>query len=126
MNSFIDSNGLVLSLHYSNDQSQLDNLIKQTQFKVESLIEDTQLLTLINQALSNTDKENSNNNKKKNKKKSNVQNGSTFTSDVKTTQDIEVEMNKLDMMLNVGGKDSQFTKNVVTKVSPYTIDKLNI
>lgn len=126
LNSFIDSNGLILSLHYSNDESQLNQLIQQTQLKVDSLIQDTQLLTLINQCLTNAEangtkkpaKKSSKKNKKKDKKPEMNSNG---------IQDIEVGVTKLDMMLKVGTPDKQSsTKSSKGNLSSYTIDRLII
>ncbi|KAG0675560.1 hypothetical protein C6P40_005368 [Pichia californica] len=118
LNAFIDSNGLVLSLHYTNDDEQLNKLINQTQRKVKTLMDDTLLLTLVNQTLSNVDIEKIINNK--NKKK----NQQLLLSD---NTNIEVETNKMDMMLKVGGKDSQMSKKGArVKVAPYTIDRLTI
>ncbi|CAI8495188.1 unnamed protein product [Pichia kudriavzevii] len=123
LNSFIDSNGLILSLHYSNDDHQLSKLIKQTQLKVDSLIEDTQLLTLVNQCLTNAEaskqgkaSKSSKKYKRKDKKKSEAhENGE---------QSIEVGLSKLDMILKVG-TESQGSKKK-TRSSTYTIDRLVI
>ena len=123
LNSFIDSNGLILSLHYSNDDHQLSKLIEQTQLKVDSLIEDTQLLTLVNQCLTNAEaskqgkaSKSSKKYKRKDKKKSEAhENGE---------QSIEVGLSKLDMILKVG-TESQGSKKK-TRSSTYTIDRLVI
>lgn len=129
LNSFIDSNGLVLSLHYSNDEAQLGKLIKQTQTKVKSMIDDTTLLTLVNQTLMNVDLGKELAKSKKSGKKA-QRNGKTSANSAATVNpigEIKAEMNKLDMMLKIGGKDSQFSKKTTrTRVSPYTIDRLTI
>ena len=133
LNSFIDSNGLILSLHYSKDASQLSTLLTQAQLKVESLIEDTQLLTLIDQSLTNVetnststkDKKSVRKNKKKGKHNG-ADGNSTFGGADTSMQDIEVGMNKLDMMLRVGAPDV-FSGNKPTRTkitSTYTIDRL--
>lgn len=128
LNSFIDSNGLVLSLHYANDDTQLAKLIKQTQTKVKSMIDDTALLTLVNQTLTNAELGREQEKSKKASKKS-LRNSkpSSVSAGASQLGEIEVETNKLDMMLKVGGRDSQFSKKTTrTKVSPYTIDRLTI
>lgn len=124
LNSFIDSNGLVLSLNYSNDDEQLNKLISQTQTKVKSLVDDSLLLTLINQTLSNIDLNKEMEKAKKANKKKSSSSSSTSNSLVGK---IEVECNKFDMMLKIGGKDSQFNKKATrTKIAAYSIDKLTI
>ncbi|GME82480.1 unnamed protein product [Ambrosiozyma monospora] len=67
LNSFIDSNGLVLSLHYSKNETQLSKLYKKTQDKVNCITADTQLLALVTQGLVLADKLKSKNKKHKNK-----------------------------------------------------------
>ncbi|ODV82607.1 hypothetical protein CANARDRAFT_227529 [[Candida] arabinofermentans NRRL YB-2248] len=88
LNSFIDSNGLVLSLRYSKNEKQLLKLISKCQLKVDSLISDTQLLTLVNQTilLSEKEKEINNNNKKRDVEINN--------------ENIKIEINKLDSILD--------------------------
>jgi U3 small nucleolar RNA-associated protein 8 len=127
LNSFIDSNGLILSLHYSNDETQLSKLISQTQLKVDSLIEDTQLLTLISQSLTNAEAYNigkTGKKSKKNKSKDKTKKSDSVSTDV---QEIEVGISKLDMMLKMGESVSQSAKkNNNASVSSYTIDRLII
>lgn len=127
LNSFIDSNGLILSLHYSNDKNQLAKLIDQTQLKVDSLIEDAQLLTLITQSLASAESSSTSKTakkSKKNKKKDSSKKSDSMNSEV---QEIEVGISKLDMMLKMGGSESCTSKNTgVPSVSSYTIDRLII
>ena len=118
----------MLSLHYANDDTQLAKLIKQTQTKVKSMIDDTALLTLVNQTLTNAELGREQEKSKKASKKS-LRNSkpSSVSAGASQLGEIEVETNKLDMMLKVGGRDSQFSKKTTrTKVSPYTIDRLTI
>lgn len=121
LNSFIDSNGLVLSLHYANDANQLNKLITQTQHKVDSLIEDTQLLTLVNQSLLNVENSKKLGKSKKNKK-SKSKSKKTESTDA---QELEVGVSKLDMILKVGHGESN-KKNTTSSLSSYTIDRLVI
>ncbi|ODV96085.1 hypothetical protein PACTADRAFT_2386 [Pachysolen tannophilus NRRL Y-2460] len=53
LNSFIDSNGLILSLHYSKNESNLEKFINKIDYKINSLLVNSQLLTLVNQSLIN-------------------------------------------------------------------------
>lgn len=117
LNSFIDSNGLVLSLHYSKDESQLDKLIRQSKIKIDTLIDDSQLLTLVDQALLNAEKssvKNSKKNKKKGKKNKKSRNDDT----------IEIEQSKADLVLGIN--NSQTVREISKKVPSYTVDRLII
>lgn len=122
LNSFIDSNGLVLSLHYANDANQLNQLITQTQSKVDSLIEDTQLLTLVNQSLLNVENSKKFSKTSKKNKKSKNKNKKSENSDV---QELEVGVSKLDMILKLGETEIS-EKNIKASLSSYTIDRLAI
>ncbi|TID24569.1 hypothetical protein CANINC_003041 [Pichia inconspicua] len=122
LNSFIDSNGLVLSLHYANDANQLNKLIMQTQSKVDTLIEDTQL-TLVNQLLLNVEKSKTSGSRKSKsgKKKKNK----NKKSEIVDPQELEVGISKLDMILKIGDGENN-KRNTTTSLSSYTVDRLVI
>lgn len=103
LNSFIDSNGLVLSLHYSNDASQLDRLITQTKTKAEDLLQDSQLATLVDLAISRAKKSRSSKKKKK-------------------RPDVFLDTSKAAMVLDVGAG----TRGERPQASTYTVDRLAI
>ncbi|GMG39525.1 unnamed protein product [Ambrosiozyma monospora] len=121
LNSFIDSNGLVLSLHYSKNETQLNKLYQKTQDKVNCITADTQLLTLVTQGLVLADKLKSKN--KKHKKKNHKEKSS------KADGHIEVETSKLSMIMGVQGRPSKATKELDAsriKIPSYSIEKLVI
>lgn len=126
LNSFIDSNGLVLSLHYANDANQLNQLLTQTQSKVDTLIEDTQLLTLVNQSLLNFENSKTKDkNSKKNKNGKNKNKNRNKKSETTDPQELEVGVSKLDMILKIGEGETN-KKNTAASLSSYTIDRLVI
>ncbi|KAH3662030.1 hypothetical protein OGAPHI_006211 [Ogataea philodendri] len=111
LNNFIDSDGLVLSLHYSKNQTQLENLIAKTQAKVDALVTDTQLLTLVNQSLSITEQSR----KKKQKKRKDV--------DINNTSIVE-ETTNLDSLLQLA--PGSMKKDDSRRIPLYSVEKLNI
>ena len=121
LNSFIDSNGMILSLHYSNDSNKLNKLTKQSQLKIDSLLKDHELLTLIDQALKNVEivnsHSNNNSNKKSNKKKR----------EEREIGDLTVGMSGFDMMMKFDTDiNKRGSSNGRSKVTTYTIDRLTI
>lgn len=111
LNSFIDSNGLILSLHYSNDESQLDKLINQTKEKGEDLLQESQLAILVDLALAKANinkKSSSSSSKRKSKKKS--------------VEEIIEDPSKSSMLLEVGNSGVAEKREKTT----YTVDRLVI
>lgn len=107
LNSFIDSNGLILSLHYSNDESQLDRLIKQTKMKTSDILEDSQLAMLVNVALQNKTTKKSKKSKKSKKK----------------TDDITEDTSKTSMVLKISKNNNPLASD---NNLDYRVDKLVI
>ncbi|GME86983.1 unnamed protein product [[Candida] boidinii] len=150
LNSFIDSNGLVLSLQYSKNEKQLETLINKTNKKINSLNFDTQLLTFVNQSLLLSEqqlidqKKNKKKLKNKNKKRFNSKsspsaatssslngNANNITSDI-----INISTNKLDLLLDISDKPTHFdaaTNSISgndssnsSKIPQYSIERLVI
>ncbi|CDK26608.1 unnamed protein product [Kuraishia capsulata CBS 1993] len=66
LNSFIDSNGLILSLQYSSDADRLSKLLSRVDKQVDSLVSDSQLLTIVNKCIHAVSLEAKKSRKKKN------------------------------------------------------------
>ncbi|KAG7883864.1 hypothetical protein KL938_002449 [Ogataea parapolymorpha] len=111
LNNFIDSDGLVLSLHYSKNQTQLSKLIAKTQKKVDALVTDTQLLTLVTQSLSIAE----HTTKKKHKKRKDVE--------INNSSIVE-ETTNLDSLLPLGNGLAK--KDHGRRIPIYSVEKLNI
>ncbi|OWB69329.1 hypothetical protein B5S30_g4735 [[Candida] boidinii] len=149
LNSFIDSNGLVLSLQYSKNEKQLETLINKTNKKINSLNFDTQLLTFVNQSLllseqqlidqkKNKKKLKNKNKKKLNSKSSSNNNSASLNGNANsTTSDIiNISTNKLDLLLDISDKPTHFdaaTNSISgndssnsSKIPQYSIERLVI
>ncbi|QPG74462.1 hypothetical protein FOA43_001792 [Brettanomyces nanus] len=118
LNSFIDSNGLVLSLHYSKNESQLIKLMNRAQSKINTLKQDTELLSLVNQALILAALYNG---KSKGRNKAAKKSGSQSETIV-----LESETGKLDSMLRICSKPSPaFRETATARIVPsYSVEKL--
>lgn len=102
LNSLIDSNGLALSLHYSKNQTQLTKLMDKIQGQIDSLMTDSQLVSLVDKTLVVADSE-----AKKNRKK-------------KTKTLIETDTGNLEAVLRMPGDEKK------KQIASYSIERLTI
>ncbi|VEU20206.1 DEKNAAC100969 [Brettanomyces naardenensis] len=114
LNSFIDSNGLVLSLHYSKNETELSKLMTKAQEKIDNLKQNSELLSLVDQTLISADIEGD---KKRGKKK-----------EIRGTTIIEREDSKMDSMLRIVNRQTSGSRAVVIDktVPVYSIERLAI
>lgn len=137
LNSFIDSNGLVLSLHYSKTENNLDKLINKIDHKTDSLLINSQLLALVDQSLINSSVNTKGNRKKKSKSKHNSDRQSEQAKQKPLTisENVDDTRVKLDSMLSIDkssninhvllqNKNNNVVDQLNKKVPSYSIDKL--
>ncbi|KAI0465168.1 hypothetical protein LJB42_000390 [Komagataella kurtzmanii] len=101
LNAFVDSNGLALSLNLSSTESNLSKLIDQVNGRIETLIENSEILTLVNQSLIHYSKI------KQSKKE---MNGSIVESNGPVSVVIDESRSKIDNMLDISGKSTKAIK----------------
>ncbi len=121
MNSLIDSNGVTLSLHYSKSESELGNLAKRIEKRVDECEQKSRLLSIIDQSLSLVDGARGRKGKEPQRRRRRKK--------VTQTKTLEAESGPLDSMLRVGVMPDGISDSSLSntrRIPAYSIERLTI